>query len=289
MKLKIMIVVLIVAAAWLAGIQGPRDLRQRGSAVSQQAVETHATTTSDGREEIHQSYTLAPDAKVEVRNISGSLEIEIIEGETAEVHVIRTARDAVELERLQTIIEQTPSSLVIYGKVNKAAGGGNHWWRFWKTGGSSVQQQVTLKLPRRIALIARGVNGPFKMAGALDGALQVKGINGRVQIESASHETDISGINGAVSIGLARLSPEGIKVRGVNGALELQLPSDLHADLQIKGHNGSLDAEVPNLTPQERSRTSLSAQIGTGGTPISISGVNGRIRLGTVSGQESSR
>src|ERR1051325_11826509 len=47
----------------------------------------------EGREEIRQSYQLSPDAKVEVRGINGPVSIETTDTQTAEVYILRTAKN----------------------------------------------------------------------------------------------------------------------------------------------------------------------------------------------------
>ena len=75
---------------------------------------THATansgTDSDDsdfqeKDEFHQSYQLASAAKVEVRGINGTVDIETGAGSTAEVNVVRSARNRDDLEYRKVIVE----------------------------------------------------------------------------------------------------------------------------------------------------------------------------------------
>src|SRR5918911_1243371 len=49
------------------------------------------------RDEFNQTYTLAAGARVEVRGINGTVEIETASGATAEVHIVRSARNREDL------------------------------------------------------------------------------------------------------------------------------------------------------------------------------------------------
>ena len=116
--------------------------------------------------------------------------------------------------------------------------------------------------------------------------VHVSGINGKVEIAHAMSTTEISGINGKVSIALTRLAPEGMQISGVNGKVELQFAEDLNADISVTGINGNVVSEIGNITIQGKmSPSSFRGKIGEGGAPITVSGVNGNVRLlreGTV-------
>ena len=74
-----------------------------------------------------------------------------------------------------------------------------------------------------------------------------------------------------------------------NGNIELRLTNDLNADLTAKGMNGRLSSEIPAVTVDKDDHGSrYSAHIGTGGAPITISGINGNVRLTTAEGATSS-
>src|SRR6516225_2000248 len=68
------------------------------------------------RDEIKQSYELAPGARVSVTSISGPVEIETSQGSMAEVHVIRSARNQADLQYHRVIIEQSGGSLTVRGE-----------------------------------------------------------------------------------------------------------------------------------------------------------------------------
>jgi hypothetical protein len=48
----------------------------------------------------------------------------------------------------------------------------------------------------------------------------------------------------------------------------------------VTGINGSVNADMPNVSVLGTvSRNNFNARIGSGGAPINVSGVNGRVRL----------
>ena len=219
------------------------------------------------RDEINQTYTLASGARVEVRGINGTVDVETANVATAEVHVVRSARSRDDLNYHKIIVEQTANGLVVRGE--KENDHGNH----------QVRYRVTLRVPRQIDLGINGVNGRVTV-GAVDGPVDLSGINGAVEVGQAVGYANISGINGRVKVNIVRLSERGIHVNGINGAVEIQFADDLNADVEVTGINGRVNADVPNVTVMGKlERNNFRARIGTGGTPITLSGINGQVKL----------
>ncbi len=205
-----------------------------------------------------------------VNGINGAVTIETANTTTAEVHIVRMARTREDLERHRVLVEQTAGGLYVHGENNRDEG---------RRRGGDVRQRVTLRVPRQIELQASGINGRT-IVGEVDGPVRLSGINGKAEVAQARGYSDISGINGSVVITLTQLGERGIHVSGINGTVELRFAEALNADLRVSGINGAVHADVPNVTVQGRiSRTNFNAQIGTGGAPINVSGVNGSVRL----------
>lgn len=221
------------------------------------------------RDEFNQTYQLQPGARVRVSGINGTVDVDTQAGNTAEVHVVRSARNRDDLNYRKVIVEQSGNSLVIRGEKD------NDRW----SGRREVRQRVTLVLPRYIDLDVSGVNGRTRV-GEVDGPVKLSGINGAVEVGQATGYSEISGINGRVKMTIARLGERGINVSGVNGGVELRFIEELNANVDVTGINGSVDADMPNVTIHGKiDRQNFHAKIGSGGTPITVSGVNGHVRL----------
>jgi hypothetical protein len=222
------------------------------------------------RDEINQTYELSPGARVEVRGINGTVDIETTNSSTAEVHVVRSARSREDLNYRKIIVEHTANSLVIRPEKEN------------ERGDRAVRQRVTLRVPRQVDLNVSGVNGRTNV-GEIDGPVRLSGINGAVEVGQAVGYSDISGINGRVRINIARLSERGINVSGINGGVELRFSEDLNADLDVSGINGSVNTDVANVTVIGKfNRQNFRAKIGAGGTPITVKGVNGAVKLSRI-------
>lgn len=260
MKKRVLLVIFLIVGAAIAGtLTRPRET-------------STGSPAADQRKEISESYKLDPGAQVEVSGINGKVEVQTAETDTAEIHIERTGSSDDALSRRQIIIEHTSTSLVIRSEQKSHAS----FWSFW---GSTPRENVTLKLPRRISLRASGVNGHVTI-GEVGGDVNISGINGKVEIAQVNGYAEISGINGGVMMAVKQLGERGLKISGVNGRIELRLNDGLNADFQAKGMNGSVSSEMPDIVIQKDDKHSnYSARIGTGGAPISLSNVNGGVRL----------
>lgn len=222
------------------------------------------------KEEINQIYELANGARVEVSGINGRVDIETTNGNTAEIHIMRSAKNRDDLQFRKITIEATANSLLIKGEHDKDQEGGRN---------REVRQQILLSVPRQIDLKASGVNGRVTV-GEVDGPVTVSGVNGRVDVAQAVGYSRLSGINGKVFVKIVRLSDRGAQISGINGGVEIYFADDVNADLEVSGINGSVHNELPNMVVQGKmERNNFRARLGAGGAPIHVSGVNGKVSL----------
>jgi len=268
---RIVILVVLVTIAGVAGVV----VRSSCKVAELRGLVSHSNA-ADVREEIRQKYELSPGARVELTGLNGAVKIETSDTKTAEVYVERTAGTQEALDRRKVTIEADANSLRIRGEKSDSG----FFSRFF---GSSAVERVTLKLPRQIALFAKGVNGAF-VTTDIEGPVDVAGINGRVQIRSAAGRATFKGINGSMVVGLTKLDMDGVSLSGINGNIELQLASDVNADFDARGMNGQVISELPNVEIDKTKRGSYWARIGSGGTGITAKGINGNIRFTDLRG-----
>jgi hypothetical protein len=266
---KILLVVLLLAIAGIAGVV--RSHTKTSGSVWPLVVSADKQSTGSAREEIRKTYELAAGARVEVSGINGWVKIETSDRKTADVYIERTGESQEALNRRKITIDSTAAGLTIRGEK----GDGSFLSRMF---GSSPTEHVTLRLPKQISLVTNGVNGSVT-SGAIDGSLEVNGVNGKVDVAQATGAAEINGINGNVTVGLASIGKDGVDISGVNGNIELQFSENVNANLETHGMNGHVTSDLQNVVVNKNSHGSYSAQIGSGGSSISASGINGNIRL----------
>jgi hypothetical protein len=237
--------------------------------IASPANSADTTAQDEPRDENRRTFQLASGARVEVLNISGTVDIETTEAGPAEVQIIRSARRAEDLKYHQVTIEQTATGLVVRGHEDREA----------YRGGRQVQQQVKLKLPRDVSLTLRGVGGHVTV-GEVDGDVQVERIGGGLELGLVGGKFEAANLGGHLRAGLRGLEKDGIRISQVGGHVELHFRRELNADLEVSRMSGRLHADVPNvtmLTPESAVLTR--ARVGAGGAALSISKVGGNVRL----------
>lgn len=273
------------------------------------AVSTQTAGLSDKfqeRDEVNQTYQLAPGARVEVSSIRGPVEIFNSDTATAEVQIIRTARSRADLEYHKVEVKQTPDGLVVRGVEELEHG---------RRQTVQVNHHVILKVPRRIDLAVTSISGSLQVAntdgqtkvtsisgsvnvGNLGGPLRANSISGNLRIASVDAEARVTSISGTVHLGtvngplevtsvsgsvkatLNKVDEQGIRIRSVSGSVELGFTGAVNADFNAEDFSGQVYLDVPGVTRHGEVTTSrVRARIGAGGSPITISSVSGNIRL----------
>jgi hypothetical protein len=227
------------------------------------------------REEIRRSYTLKPGADVIVSGINGKVDVETAETDHAEVLIVRSAKKREDLQFRKIKIVHDPSELRIGLEGDRRS--------VFSAFGSIPEghQRVILKLPRKVAFITNGVNGDVNV-GEIEGGVDARSVNGKINIAQAGGGASFRGVNGRIDATITKLSAgRGIDINAVNGNTTLRFIGDVNADVDARGHNGRVESDLPNLeeSKDEKRYGRYSARIGTGGSHISIRGVNGNVSL----------
>src|ERR1700741_3448749 len=110
---KIILVVLLVVIAGIAGVVRSRAKTTGGIRNWSQVVAGAKSAASDGRAEIRKNYELSPGARVEVAGINGGVKIETSDSKSAEVYVERTGKSQEVLGRRKVTIDATADSLTV--------------------------------------------------------------------------------------------------------------------------------------------------------------------------------
>lgn len=125
------------------------------------------------------------------------------------------------------------------------------------------------------------VNGSLtvqKVAGEVDAKL----VNGKAHIRDLTGEANVSSVNGSIEANYASLNNvRQIKLGSVNGSVELGLPGSPNANVKASTVNGGIRSDFPLTVQGSFASHSLSGTLGSGGTRIELSNVNGSIHIGS--------
>lgn len=218
------------------------------------------------RDEVHQSFQLSPGAKISLSHINGRVDVQAVEGDTAYVDIVRSAHRRADFVYDTISINHTPSELTLRGADSKS-------------GGVEVRQRVSLRIPRQSSFSVRQVNGSVNI-GAVEGFVNVRGVNGTLRLAQAAAGSDISSVNGHMTITVSRLGTAGLSIRDAVSPVELRLADDLNASLVVKELDGKVSVNSPAVTLNRLGESEYNGQVGAGGAPISITDVRGGLRIG---------
>ncbi len=269
---RLIIVLLVIAVAGIAGIVRSRTRAGGGGASLSRNIVDSRESSGDKREETRKSFELASGAKVSISGINGPVHISANDSSTAEVLIERFGKSQEALDRRTVQIESTPSSLTIRGKSGDVG-------LIARLFGSTPSEHITLKVPRNISLNTEGINGEV-IVGELNGPIDVHGINGRIEIGDTANAVELSGINGNILVGLKGIAEDKINLHGINGNIEFRLTPGLAATFEAHGMNGNMASDLPGFVLENARHGNFTGRLGSGGNAVSAHGINGNIFIG---------
>jgi hypothetical protein len=220
-------------------------------------------------DEINQTITLSPGATITINDIAGPVEIETWDGETAEVHVVRSARSREDLEHKKVLVEHTSSSLNIHTEPHH----GVRWDHV------NVRQRVELKMPRSAALHVNDIAGHVNV-GEVDGDLRINDVAGALRVTRVNGSPHINDIAGSVTIGIGRLGDQGFRINDIAGRVEVVLDAEVNADLDVSDISGQIDVGAANvLVVGKIDPEHFRGKVGGGGPQITINDIAGGVTV----------
>jgi len=217
------------------------------------------------RKEIRQTFQLSPNGTVDVSGIEGAVEVETTNGSTVEIVFVREAPTQKDFDCETISVEQSADKLVISHLTKKEK----------QCRIIQAREHLKLTVPRSANLTFENIEGDFSV-GATEGFLRLKNIEGAVRIEQAQ-AAELGSIESNVSLNVAEINAPGIKINNIEGSVEVGVKKDLNADLKINSANFQID--IPNNQTNVSGRKSYQLQLGTGGENISISNIEGVVKI----------
>jgi hypothetical protein len=141
-----------------------------------------------------------------------------------------------------------------------------------------VSADLTIQVPRGAHVRARTVNGGVRAEG-VSGEIEASTVNGGVNVTTSGGPVSATTVNGSVRAEIGTATREVMRFRTVNGSVDISLPGQTAADLDISTVNGGINTEFPITVTGRWGPKHARGRINGGGETISISTVNGSVRL----------
>lgn len=234
-------------------------------------------------EEQHTTYPLAPDGRVVLENVNGSVRFKAWDRAEIELHAVKQANKQADLEAVKIEVESKPDQIKIRTQYPKPASG----WFKSKQNSTTVDYVVTVPRKATLARISN-VNGSIEIQG-LRGQVNASTVNGRLTASGLAGDASLSTVNGALEAEFEEFaSARSVSLSTVNGKASVTLPRNADVTISADTVNGEISADKPfEVKKQRLPGRSFEGTLGKGLARVKINTVNGAIaiRLAETAGQ----
>lgn len=238
-------------------------------APSAQAV-SGATVT----EEFHKTVPLSANGRVSLENINGNVEISGWEKNDVQIDAVKSARDQERLDEAKIEVEGSGDSVSIRTRYPEG-----------QTNNNPASVHYTLHVPSGARLDKiQLVNGNLEVSQVL-GEVNASLVNGKLTAHDLSGRAKLSTVNGSSDVEYRTLANvDDIKISAVNGSINLMLPASPNAQVSASTVNGHIKSDFPMQVESEFTGRRMTGTLGSGGTHIDLSNVNGSTHIAPVGG-----
>jgi hypothetical protein len=219
---------------------------------------------------------------IEIKGVNGSVHASLSQTGQVEVTASKTARRS---NPAEVRIEAVPHAggVTICAVYPSPAGREPNTCEPGSGGRSSTRDndtvvQFEVRVPPGVGFIGRTVNGDVE-ADSLQSDSHANTVNGSVKV-STTGLAMANTVNGSVTATMGRADWEqGASFKTVNGGITLMLPSAFDVNLRADTVNGTVTSDFPITMTGTISPRHLQGTVGAGGRDLTLSTVNGSIKL----------
>jgi len=234
------------------------------------AIAFAVTASAQVTEEFHRTVPLSSSGRVSLENINGNVTVTGWERNEVQIDAVKKARDQQRLDEARIEVDASSDSVRIKTKYPD-----HH------TNNNPATVTYVLHVPHQARLDHMDlVNGSLtvsQVSGEINGEL----VNGKTDIRDLSGRANISAVNGTITANYKSLdNVKEIRLKSVNGSINLGLPASPNAEVSVSTVNGGITTDYPLQVKGKFMGHHLDGTLGSGGTQIEISNVNGSVRIG---------
>ncbi|HJZ78118.1 MAG TPA: DUF4097 family beta strand repeat-containing protein [Vicinamibacterales bacterium] len=147
-----------------------------------------------------------------------------------------------------------------------------------RTKNNDTTVRFDVQVPVGVAFIGRTVNGSVE-GDSLNGDAEGHTVNGSVRLSTTGTASGNT-VNGSLNLTMGRTDwRDEAKFSTVNGSITLHLPAFLSANLHATTLNGEIESDFPITATGAINRRRIDGTIGNGGPALTLSTVNGSVKL----------
>ena len=226
---------------------------------------------------------LAAGKRVEVKGVNGDVRAVFTSGSEVEVTAAKHSRRSDPEDVKIEVIEHDGGVTIcaVYPTPRRARQEnrcevGDSWHS--SNEDNDVVVDFEVQIPAGVKFDGRTVNGEMSAEG-LKADVTASTVNGSVHVTTTGI-AEAQTVNGSVYVEMGRADwTNDLEFSTVNGSVTLILPSQLNAEVRASSVNGDLVTDYPMTVSGRFGRRRMQGTIGSGGRSLSLSTVNGEIRL----------
>ncbi len=238
---------------------------------------TANASAQDLREEFHQTYSIAANGSLSLRNLSGAVRISTWNQNAVKVDAVKTAYSQERLQEAKIIVENTADRVVIRTKYPDRNGDDDD--DGYRGRNSLANVEYTITVPAGISIDeVKLVSGDVDIKGVA-GEVRVSTVSGNVNAEGLRGRAELSSVSGDVHVTFANAKNR-IKLNSVSGDVIASLPSDASVQVSANTVSGDISNEFGiEVEHGQYVGHHLSGQIGNGDGNLELHSVSGEIRV----------
>jgi hypothetical protein len=212
---------------------------------------------------------LSATGSFSLENTNGSIHVGSWDQPRVRIEASKGAASHRALERLEVVVEGQGDHVAVRTRMPRGG--------LFFQGGGKVDYSITV--PRGARVEVRNVNGRVEIED-VEGGVRGTTTNGSVELDDVAGEVDAASTNGSVEVKLARLGAgDRDRLRTTNGSVRLTLPRDAQAEIEAHTVNGSIHCDFDLRGGAHLGRRRLEGRIGAGGARLELRTVNGGVHI----------
>jgi len=241
-----------------------------------------AAVGAAGAQDFNWHGRIAQGKRLEVKGVNGDVRAVLTSGEAvvnATKHSRRSDPDEVEIRVVES--EDGITICAVYPTPRRArqentCEPGDRWHS--STEDNDVTVDFEVQVPSGVEFHGQTVNGEMSAEG-LKADVRASTVNGSVRVTTTGL-AEASTVNGSVYVQMGRANWDSeLEFSTVNGGITLIMPTKLDTEVRASTVNGEIDSDWPMMISGKFGPRRLRGTIGAGGRTLSLSTVNGEIRL----------
>lgn len=242
-----------------------------------------AVATTASAQDFNWHGRIAQGKRLEVKGVNGDVRAVLASGAEAVVNATKHARrsDPEEVEIKVVESEDGITICAVYptpprARQENTCEPGDRWHT--NTENNDVVVDFEVRVPAGVVFNGKTVNGEMSAEG-LRADVQASTVNGSVRVTTTGL-AEASTVNGSVYVEMGRADwPDELDFSTVNGKITLILPAKLDTEVRASTVNGDMESDFPMTVSGRFGPRRWRGTIGAGGRSLSLSTVNGEIRL----------